>query len=232
MRSRTILAGGLASLMAIGAPATAQADQQRTVTATGAASIVVPNDVARFTFGVSAQRRTAAAALQLAAARERRVARTVQALGVAAADVSTGTLSVGRVTRRAGARTVVEYRASQSILVAVRQVRQAGTVVSAAVRAGASEVEGPEFEVGDPAAAYRRALRAAFAQAREKAQMLADEAGARLGGVVSITEGSAQTQPQGFARTPARPNAPRPAPVVRPGTTTVDAQVTVSFALE
>jgi uncharacterized protein YggE len=229
MRSRTILAGGLASLVAIAAPATAQADQQRTVTATGTASIVVPNDLARFTFGVSAQRRTAAAALQLAAARERRVARAVQALGVAAADVSTGTLSVGRVTRRAGGRAVVEYRASQSIVVAVRQVGRAGSVVSAAVRAGASEVEGPEFEVGDPEAAYRRALRAAFAQAREKAQMLADEAGARLGAVVSITEGSSQVTPMS-----GQPNSgrQRAAPVVRPGTTTVDAQVTVSFALE
>jgi uncharacterized protein YggE len=72
--------------------------------------------------------------------------------------------------------------------VVVRDVSQTGAVVDAAVAAGAASVNGPSFFIDDPQALLRRALVAAFADARGKAAALAAEAGLTLGQTISIRE--------------------------------------------
>jgi Protein of unknown function (DUF541) len=67
-------------------------------------------------------------------------------------------------------------------------VTQTGAVVDAAVAAGAASVDGPSFFIDDPQALLRRALVAAFRDARSKAAALAAEAGLTLGQAISIRE--------------------------------------------
>ena len=64
------------------------------------------------------------------------------------------------------------------------------------------------------------------AQAKTKAQALADAAGRTLGGVVSIVEGGGQT-PLPFAVGA----APKDSTPIQPGTEDVQATVTVTYAL-
>jgi uncharacterized protein YggE len=74
------------------------------------------------------------------------------------------------------------------VSVVVRDVTQTGAVVDAAVAAGAASVNGPSFFIEDPQALLRRALVAAFSDARSKAAALAAEAGLTLGQTISIRE--------------------------------------------
>lgn len=220
------------ALLALAAPAAAPA-AERTVSVTGEATLEVPNDTARVGFGVSAVRPTKAAALRAASARLRKVIAAVQAIpGVGDGDVRSGRVFVGEF-RRNGRKL---YRCGQGVTVTLHEPARAGELIGAAVRAGAGGIRGPRFSVGDTAAAYRRALAAAFEQARAKAQALATQAGATLGPAQTIVEeGSIEPQPQplpatGKGTTHESESAELPPPS-KPSTTTVTATVDVVFLL-
>jgi len=208
-------------------PAGAMA-QERTVVVHGEATQEVPNDTASLGFTVTKERRSRAAALRIVAIRLSAVIATVQATpGVGPGDVTTGQISVRRVSSR-GERPL--FRASESVTVILHQPERAGELVRAAIAAGATASRGPNFFPGNPEAAYNSTLLAAFDQARTKAAALAARAGATLGPAISIEEGAEVVPSQPTARRVA-PTSSEPAPPVKPGGSTVTATVRVVFAL-
>jgi len=209
----------------------------------------VPNDAAQVRFTVSKERQGRAAALRIVALRLRAVIAAAQSTpGVGPGDVTTGSISVRRVKR--GERPV--YRASESVTVVTHDPAAAGELVAAGVAAGATSTRGPNFFVGDRAAAYNAALVEAFTQARAKAEMLATAAGAVLGPAIMIAEsgnvssfrGPKATEVASDCIPPRTPKQPAPnqgtearacaapAPPTKPGTSTVEATVAATFALQ
>jgi uncharacterized protein YggE len=223
--------------LALLAPAPASA-VERTVTVSGSATRKVPNDTASIGFGVSLERKTRGAALRATSAQLRKVISAVQAIpGVGDGDVTTGRISVGKVFRDERPR----YRASEGISVVLHDPAEAGNAVSAAIAAGATGTNGPNYYLGDPEAAYNAALTAAFDQAKARAAALAAQAGAVLGPALSIAEGGSVEPPVSAApvakdvcATEAPVSAKRCAttPPVKPGTSQVTATVSVVFALQ
>jgi uncharacterized protein len=209
------------------APATAGA-QERTIAVKGTATQEVPNDTAGLGFSVSKERGTRAAALRVVSIRLRQVIAAVQTIpGVGAGDVTTGRVSLRKLVR--DKRTV--YRASEGITVILHQPEQAGELINAAIAAGATGTRGPNFFPGNPDAAFNSVLVAAFDQAKAKAVALAQRAGAILGPVISIEEGTEST-PTEFSGAARGPKAAQPSPPVKPGGSTVTATVRVVFALQ
>jgi uncharacterized protein YggE len=193
------------------------------ITVNGVGSVTVVPDRATFWFGVQSEGRTASAALAANATEMRRVVDALRGAGIAAADIQTQQVSVNPRTNETGA--IVGYTAVNNVSVRVRDLDRTGAVIDAAVTAGANTVNGPQLTRGDQAAPYRNALRAAIADARAKAQQLAEAANVRLGTIVAVAEtGGAVPLPAAEARSAAD------TPVV-PGTQEIQATVTVTFGL-
>jgi uncharacterized protein YggE len=209
------------------APATAMA-LERTVSVKGTATQEVPNDTAGLGFSVSKERGSRAAALRIVSIRLREVIAAAQSVpGVGSGDVTTGRISVRKLTR--GKRTV--YRAAEGISVVLHQPDRAGELVSAAIAAGATGTKGPNFFPGNPDLAYNNVLIAAFDQAKARALALAERAGAVLGPAISIEEGT-ESVPGPAATRGAKSPAAETSPPVKPGNSTVTATVRVVFALQ
>lgn len=223
IRTSTLLV--LAALILL-VPTSAVA-QERTITVRGDATQEVPNDTASLVFSVAKERRSRAAALRIVAIRLRAVIVAVQAFpGVGPGDVTTGQISVSKVSSR-GERPL--FRASEGVTVILHQPERAGQMVAAAIAAGATGSRGPSFFPGNPELAYNNTLIAAFDQAKAKAAALAARAGATLGPALSIEEGAEVVPSQRASRSPQAVSAP--SPPVKPGGSTVTATVRVVFAL-
>lgn len=80
------------------------------------------------------------------------------------------------------------YTATNSVEVTIRNLDTAGKVLSAATSAGANQLYGIRFEIEDPSALQATAREKAVADARARAERLAQLAGVKLGPAVSITE--------------------------------------------
>jgi uncharacterized protein len=168
-------------------PAASAQAPVRTISVTGEGSTRAANDTARVGFGVEARGATRPVALRRSSARLRQVLAALRRLGVADPDLRTRGVRVVRRRDRRG-RKLPGYIALGGVTATVRDVSRAGAVVDAAVDAGAASVDGPRFFIDDPNAALRRALVAAFRDARTKATALAAEAGLTLGQTISIRE--------------------------------------------
>jgi uncharacterized protein YggE len=195
------------------------------LTVTGAGTVRARPDRADFSFGVETQGETAAEALEANSAAAREVIAAVAAAGVGAGDSGTQQVSVfPRYSENGG--TIVGFTATNSVSATVRDVASAGAIVEAAVRAGSNQVHGPTFSISNRDEPYRAALEEAYADARSKAEALAEVTGVTLGRVLNVVEGGS------FAPYPAFRVAAEAGVPIEPGLQDVHASLTVTFAME
>jgi uncharacterized protein YggE len=197
-----------------------------TVTGTGTAEAVP--DVADWSFGVQSEAATAEDALDQAANATRKIVEALRESGIAKDDLRTEQVSLYPRTSNDGL-AVIGYTASSSVHATVRDIGKAGSVVDAAVKAGANQVYGPSLRVSDNTAQYRAAVEAAMDDARARAQALATKAGVTLGGPVAIVEGVGGYPVPMYDRAMGA-GAAEGVPI-EPGVDQISATLTVTFAI-
>jgi uncharacterized protein YggE len=213
-------------------PAAAGAATGRTVAVTASATVKVPNDTARLGFGVKREKKTRSAALQATAAGLNKVIATVKTFpGVGEGDIKTGRINVRPVQKG----KVTVYRATEGISVTLHEPSKSGELLAKGLAAGATGVSGPSFTVGNEEEAFAKVLGAAFVKAKERATVLATQAGAGLGAALTIEEGEgAQFVTPQFesAGTETESSSSKAVPPpTKPGTSRVKATVHVVFEL-
>jgi len=232
MRNLALLAA-VVLVAVLASPARAQqqsAPPERGISVVGEAETFADNDIGTFRFGVTVRRTTPGAALRGAGAAVRRVIGSARRSGVAREDVRTDVVRLERVRARRSRRTV--FVARNAVLVTVRRLSAAGTVVDRAVGAGATSVDGPEFGVADAREVYRRTLAEAFAEARRKAERLAAEAGVTLGAPLRIRESGFEDDGELFpASGGGSDESAAQATPIAPGRSRIMASVSVTFAV-
>jgi uncharacterized protein len=165
------------------------------VTATGTA-YGEPDEVS-FDAGVSALN----ADVQVATARVNgRVSSLLDALraaGVADEDIRTSSFTIYPEPAYGpnGVIREMRYRVANTLHVTVRDTAQLGALLGSSIEAGANEVSNVVYTFADRSALERQAREEAMANAREKAEQLAQFGGAELGEVRRIIEGGNRADP-------------------------------------
>ena len=132
------------------------------VSATGEATRVP--DVATLSAGVVTQAADANAALRANAAQMNRLMEAVREAGIAERDIRTSDLGVSPQYRRGDGQApqISGYEARNTVNLTVRDIADLGAVIDALVAAGANQVYGPNFQIGEPGEAHDEARRAAL----------------------------------------------------------------------
>lgn len=155
-------------------------------------------------------------------------------LGIEEADIQTSNYSLWAEQPRGdeGPQGIAGYRVMNQVSVTIRDINQVGAVIGAVTEAGANSIHGVSFSVADPAALEADARADAIANAREKAESLAELTGVELGEVISVSEVIGQSgipMMEGYGgRDMAVGSA---APGISPGELSYGVQVQVTFAI-
>ena len=178
----------------------------RQIAVEGVGRVAVTPDMATVRIGVRREARQAGAAMAAASAAMADVLDQIAGAGIAPEDVQT--MRIGLDPRwqhsHSGAPPrVVGYIASNDLSVRVRDLDQLGGLLDAVISEGANTMNGLSFSVADPEPLEDEARAAAVTDATRKANTLARAAGATLGDVVSISEGSAGGGPTPMVMTAA-----------------------------
>jgi uncharacterized protein len=220
----------LAVMAVLAAPLSAMAEGPGTITVTGQAAVTVVPDVASVSLGVTTIGASASEALAANSAAVQAVMARLTAAGIAAKDIQTSNLSLNPNYQNYDGSTppvIQSYTASNMVTITVRQIDQTGVVLDAAVKDGANTLNGLTFGLVNQRPQEDEARKAAVADARAKAELLATAAGVKLGAILSITEGGVMQQPMPMFRM-AADAAPVP---VSGGTLDISASVTLVWAL-
>lgn len=228
--------GALAVLTVLAPSAAAQDEPPRRIVVTGTGEATARPDIAVISAGVVVQGGTASAALADNVRAMNAVLQQLRTSGLADADVQTSELSVtplyeSRPPERetTAPPRIIGYQVSNRVTARVRDIDRLGAVLDALVNAGATNVDGPWFDIADPEQVLGQARDAAVADALARARRYAAAAGVRLGEIILIEETGAFVPPP---RPMMRAEAMAADVPIAPGQTELSASVTITFAIE
>jgi uncharacterized protein YggE len=206
-------------------PIAASAATATQIAVSGTGSVTVPPDQVVVNATVETyDGHSAGAAVGSNAAVYDRVVAAVTALGVARSNV---TLSGYNVSYSAPPSDRPGYTVDRRFAVRTGKLDLAGKIVDAAIAAGATQIDGVSFGLGDSAAASHEALQRAVAAASADAAAIAAASHLHIVGIESISTGSVYAvQPQPALRMTAMASAPT---TFETGSTTVTQTITIVF---
>jgi uncharacterized protein len=184
----------LAILIALAAPAVAQ-DNPPTLSANGEGVENAAPDIAIVTLGVLSRAGTARAALDANNAEMEKVIQTIRGETIADKDIATSGFSISPVYSQPpqpmpgdqpAEPTIIGYQVSNEVRVVIRDLDKTGGVLDKAVTAGANQAASISFDIEDRQDLVDKAITAAIADAKRKAELMAEAAGVRLVRVLNV----------------------------------------------
>jgi len=165
-------------------------ESSRSVHVSGAAVVNVIPDRALLQLGVQSNGINPDSVRSANAEDIQKVIRAISALGVQAKDIATDYYIVYPIYEEYSSLVIKGYRIDNTVSITLRDVGLVDDVLIAALKAGANEVQDVQFYSSE-LRKYRDQARAlAMEAAGEKADALAEAAGAQAGCVLSISENS------------------------------------------
>ena len=224
----------MAAVATLAAPALAQ-NPPPAISVNGEATVSVAPDLAQVEGGVTSEAKTAREASDANNAAMGKVLLALKGAGIDEKDYQTSRLSLAplyatstKVTETQ--RGIISFRASNRIIIKVRDVTKIASVIDTLVSSGANEIGGINFVVTQSSKALDEARSKAIADARRKAEIYAKAAGVTLGEPISITEEGSASPPV-FRAKVAAPMAIAPTPVA-PGEEMLSITVNVTWAIK
>jgi uncharacterized protein YggE len=217
---------------------------QDTITVTGTGIATTSPDLATISFTVQQNAATVSAAQTAATAQGNKAIDAMKALGIADADITTSSYTINPqyapvrstdvITPNGNSNTIVGYQVSESIEVKVRDTSKTGPVLQKLGDLGVQNVYGPNFGQADDSTSKDAARAAAIKDAKEKAQVLAEQLGVHLGKITNFSENGGaypvaydmkmQSASAGNMAAAAPPSLPT-------GTNSTSASVTITYAI-
>lgn len=172
-----------------------------TITVAGEGEVFAKPDLGQFSFSVMAEAETAEAAQEQSAESINEIMSYLEEAGVEEKDIKTTGYNVypryewetatdcvfaGDCDRE---RVLKGYETTQTVFVKVRETDKAGELISGVGSRGATNISGLNFTIDDETALQAEAREKAIADAKEKAEKLADDLGMRIVRIVGFNEG-------------------------------------------
>ncbi len=168
--------------------------QQNTgIWVSGEGKVSLVPDVTILNLGVEAQKTTVAKAQAAAAEAMVEIMAVLDGYNIAEKDIKTHSFSIYPVWDwDNGESEIIGYRVSNMVTVKIRQMDDTGAIIDAVAEAGGdyTRINSISFTVDDPTAYYEEVREEAMADAKAKAEQLADLAEVSLGKPTYINEGS------------------------------------------
>ena len=177
----------LVALMMVLGTAAASAEVKITVSGTG--ETLVSADTAVITLGVNARDKDVQKAQQKVNETVAAIRRALMDLKVAEENITTDFINLYVIYDDMNDQEkVVAYHADSTLAIKATDMDQVGTLIDAAFAAGANTLNGISFSASGTEEAEAASLRAAVANARAKADVLAEASGLKITGIDQISD--------------------------------------------
>jgi uncharacterized protein YggE len=204
-----------------------------TVTASGEGKAIAAPDQAEMSFGVTTQGAEAKKTLDDAAKQADKIIAALKRAGVAAEDLQTSGVSLYPQQDYSNDRAprITGYQATIQVRVTMKDISKVGDIIEAGAGAGANQISGPTFTLSEKSVSREEAIKAAVADAKSRAEVMAKAAGKSVGDVISVSETGVNAPPIYYGAEKSSLDASYAA-AIEPGTLDVTASVTIVFELE
>ncbi|MBT3293369.1 SIMPL domain-containing protein [Candidatus Peregrinibacteria bacterium] len=175
----------------------AEPNMQPSITVQGEGKIMAVPDIAMLQFGVQTGRQnTAQVAMEVLTTKMNNIISEIKSSGVEEKDITTQNLRLNPAYDYTdGKRKEAGFEANQNLIVKVRDLEQISNILDVAIRQGSNQVGGVSFTIDDIDDLRIEAREEAIADAKDRAQKLADSLGQKLGDFIGYGEGGNGSYP-------------------------------------
>ena len=209
--------------------------EDATVTVSGSAQVSVATDHAIIHLGVRTRAETPSEAQKENKQRTDSVMKALtEECGIPEDKIATSSYSIYTMSEWEDifGREKLYYQVMHQLSVTVADIDKAGAVIDICVEAGANNIDYVSFESSNMKEAYDKALKEAIADAKRKAELIADTTGMQLGDLKSVTtNGSGDVYDNTFRMAEASEDAALGETKLAPGMQNTSAYVTVTWTM-
>lgn len=245
----TLLAASMFAAAACSSPAAAPAEitfpssiqiedsSNQVISVTSSEEVFVVPDMAELIFRISSEDKTADGCQQKNTEALDKVLEYLKAQGIADTSIQTSDYSLNPVYDWNSGRTITGYEMYTRITVSDIPLEKSGAFISGAVENGVNNIDSVSYFSSKYDDSYQEALQKAIASARTKAEAIAQAGGRTLDQMTHVEEYTPNTYAR-YSRQVTNYSAKLAAEsaaadmAVMPGQLSVEAQVTVEFAVE
>ena len=236
MKINAIL-GILLIVMLIGLTGCQQTDEEHTLNAQGTSELTFDPDEAEVWAGISIVKDTAEEAQSEANKVINAILDNLRYKGISEDDIETESLNLyeERTWTQDEGSKVIGWRASQTLKVKTTDLTKVGTIVDVAVNNGANQINNINFGLTEEKEQEykKQALSEAAKNAKEKAEILAESLGAKLGKIKTVSESNFYYMPYRYDMVKAAGElAVEEAAAVMPSDVKVTANVNIVYYLK
>ena len=164
---------------------------ETTITVSGTGETQISADTAVISLGVSAQNKDVLAAQQQVNESIASIRKALIDSGIREENINTEYINIYAIYDYANNQEqIAAYNASSTLAVKVTDMDRIGALIDAAFAAGANTLNGITFSASDTDAAQAESLRMAVADAKKKAEVLAEASSLKITGISCISDSS------------------------------------------
>lgn len=159
----------------------------------GSGTVYAKADIANLEVGLkTAVKKTAAEATTENTVKMNSVLAEIKKLGLEDKDIKTANYNLSPVYNWTNAKgqELLGYEVTQTLSLKVRDLNKIGDIIAKTTEQGANQIGGINFTIDDEYALKNQARELAISKAKEKAILIANQSGMKLGAVKSVYENS------------------------------------------
>jgi len=220
-----------------------------TISVNGAGEMVAIPDVATFSFSVTETALTVGDAQTKAATKTNAAIKVLKDAGIAEKDIMTSSYSINPhyeyqdgictqsypSTCKPGKSVLTGYDVNEGVDVKVRDLTKAGSILTSIGGLGVQNVNGLSFSIDNADTLKDQARSKAITEAQNKADVLAQQLGVKLGRVISFNETGNQPVPIVYGMSNSMMEAKASiavAPTIQTGEQKVTSNVSITYEIE
>lgn len=206
------------------------------ISVNGTGETYISADTVYITLGVQTRQTNVREAQSSVNEKIKAVREAIIAMGIPEEDINTDQLNIYMYTEftDAGEERIV-YHVSSMLTIRSDDVTAAGSIIDAAFAEGANTLDGVRFTAAETEEAENAAIRAAVADARRKADVIAEASGLKITGIEKLSEGYVSSFDSGvnnFTMTREEAKAAGASTEIQAAKLCVTAQITVVYEAE
>lgn len=206
---------------------------------TGSGTVYAKADIANLTIGVKTEvKKTAALATADNNDKMNEVVRAIKDLGVEEKDIKTTNYNLSPVYNWTESRgqELIGYQVSQNVTLKIRDLEKIGDIIAKTTEKGANQVGSINFTIDDEFELMNDARELAIEKAKQKAQLIAEQSGMKLGEIKGVHENSYSPVPYAYTNAKIERAADEAggisSPSIEAGTNEIRAEVTLIYEVK
>ncbi len=204
-----------------------------TVTVTANSSVFEAPDMAQISFGVTSQGKTAEEAQKKNTEQVNKVLAQLEKSGIDKKSIQTTYYNMYANYDYEHDNAITGYNVETTLQVSDQKIEDAGKIITECVDAGVNNINNIEYTCSKYDEKYQEALKNTIAEAKKKAEVLAEASGRELAEVNAIVEGYQDTSAQYRGNGAALESAKMAdSAALEPGQMEIKAQATVTYRLK